>query len=896
MIFTGWFWGPDGRLYFSVGDRGAHVVTKEGVTISNPRNGAVFRCQPDGTELELVHRGLRNPQELAFDQFGNLFADDNNCDKGDHSRLVYVVPGGDSGWNMAYQSLPEPYLTGPWHAESIWRLSHPLQPAYVIPPVGKLGAGPSGFVFSSGTSLPPALRNHFFYCNFTGDGGVESFSVRAKGAGFTMNDHQDFCKPVMASDVDFGYDGKMYISVYPVSPWDRSTRGGRVYTLFDPARVNQTKVTETNSLFLAGFGALPPEQLVELLRHDDLRVRQRAQFALADLGRASVDVLEGLASHDENRLTRLHAIWGLGQIGRIHADVFQRVSVLLNDKDSEVRAQAARVLGDASDKRFGELLRSRLTDDEPRVRFFAALALGRLQYADAIPSLFEMLRSNDGGDRYLRHAGVAALEKIGDRVQVQQYAKDTSAAVRMSVLLVQRRWSDPRIAQFLDDPELSLVTEAARAINDLPLPSARDQLANLAERYQQGRDEAAVPLMRRIINANFQIGARMNAEAVVGIATSQHQLSIIRAEAIGALRDWRGPSTRDRVTGFWQPVGRRDDGTVREVVQLAASKLLASASGSLQTEVADLLAALEVETDDRAFARWVLDENRPESARVAALRLLARREFVELPQIVEHLLASNNGALRSEARDLIAESDVPRAVTLFAELLEDSEATVRERQRAIRTLSQQDTPAASATLDRWAERLREGNVPLELQLDLVEALRASPTELRREAIRTFESSADPADSLSRFEWALAGGDAAAGRALFVGHPAAQCIRCHTVGERGGTAGPKLSHVSAPDRKTDRRFLLESLVSPNENIAPGFGTATLVLTSGKIVAGTIKSEDDQALTLVTPQNEVLQVPHSEIDERAATTSAMPSVANVLTLRELRDLVEYLATLR
>src|SRR5690606_31594882 len=127
-----------------------------------------------------IHQGLRNPQELAIDQYGNLFADDNNCDKGDDSRLVYIVPGGDSGWNMAYQHIPEPYLTGPWHAEAIWHVQHDLQPAYVVPPVGKIGGGPSGFVFSSGTSLSPRYRNHFFYCNFTGNGGVESFAVEAQ--------------------------------------------------------------------------------------------------------------------------------------------------------------------------------------------------------------------------------------------------------------------------------------------------------------------------------------------------------------------------------------------------------------------------------------------------------------------------------------------------------------------------------------------------------------------------------------------------------------------------------------------------------------------------------------------------------------------------------------------
>jgi len=44
--------GPDGKLYFTVGDRGANVYT-EGHMVGTPDTGCVLRCNPDGSELEV---------------------------------------------------------------------------------------------------------------------------------------------------------------------------------------------------------------------------------------------------------------------------------------------------------------------------------------------------------------------------------------------------------------------------------------------------------------------------------------------------------------------------------------------------------------------------------------------------------------------------------------------------------------------------------------------------------------------------------------------------------------------------------------------------------------------------------------------------------------------------
>jgi quinoprotein glucose dehydrogenase len=83
--------GPDGRVWGTIGDRGFNLTTKEGKKYDSRNRGAVFRFEPDGTNFEVVHFGLRNPKEIAFDDFGNGFSVDNNSDQGDAARVVYVV-------------------------------------------------------------------------------------------------------------------------------------------------------------------------------------------------------------------------------------------------------------------------------------------------------------------------------------------------------------------------------------------------------------------------------------------------------------------------------------------------------------------------------------------------------------------------------------------------------------------------------------------------------------------------------------------------------------------------------------------------------------------------------------------------------------------------------------
>jgi len=889
----GLVWGPDGKLYFSVGDRGFHVLTQEGKTLHGPRTGAVFRCEPDGSRLEVVARGLRNPQELAFDAYGNLFAVDNNCDKGDHSRLVAIVEGGDSGWNMSYQSIPEPYLTGPWHAERLWHLPHEGQPAWILPPVGKIGAGPSGFVAYPGVGLPERFRDRLFYCNFTGNGGVESFAVRPKGAGFELVDLQPFLTPMLATDVDFGYDGKMYVSEFGRLAWDGSNQEGRIYTVFDPQRRQDPTIRQVERLFKEGFRDRPSEELGTLLAHPDFRVRLRAQYALAERGDKGVAYFTKVLAPANPLPARLHAVWGLGQIGARSSSALEAVAQVLRDPEPRLRGQAAKVLGEAKFSQAGDRLVELLKDPDVQVRFHGLMALGKVGSRAALEPIFSLIREDVHRDPFLRHAAVMALLGIGDLEAVRSHAKDQDPKVRMVVLLCLRRLADPGIVSFLNDPDRAIVIEAARAINDVPIESGNEPLARLLERDDLAHAEGIEPLVRRAIHANFRLGGEDQVRALIALVADSRRSPSMREEALAALSDWEKPNPRDRVTGFWRPLGSRDASVVTRELERSLSTLLEKTSGTLQARVIDLVAKQGGKVEESLFLARVGGSRDDINVQLASLRLLAARKAACLGDALQRALDARDETLRAEARRMIATLDPGRAAALISDVLNDDHAPVQERQRGLATLAAMRLPQADALLLRWVGRLEAGKVPSVLQLDLIEAAETRGTPELGAALERFRKSHSSENPLVSFRTSLEGGNAERGRALFVGHQQAQCIRCHRIIDQGGTAGPDLSKVAT---RGDRAYILQSMIDPDAKIAPDFGTVSLALTDGRIVSGVLKSETKAEVVLETAAGHRVTVPAEEIEERSSPHSAMPKMTTVLSPREIRDLVEFLSTLK
>src|SRR5262249_34029225 len=158
---------------------------------------------------------------------------------------------------------------------------------------------------------------HFFVCDFRGSStgsGVYSFAVKPKGAAFEVADGHQCVWNVLATDCEFGPDGGLYVSDW-VEGWGLTGKG-RIYRFADPEAAKKPEVAEVKKLLAEGFDKRSDEELAKLLEHPDMRVRQEAQFALAAKGKNGLATLSRIAARGKHQFARLHAVWGLGQLGR----------------------------------------------------------------------------------------------------------------------------------------------------------------------------------------------------------------------------------------------------------------------------------------------------------------------------------------------------------------------------------------------------------------------------------------------------------------------------------------------------------------------------------------------------------------------------------------------------
>jgi quinoprotein glucose dehydrogenase len=880
--------GPDGKLYFSIGDRAANVTKSvDGRTVNNPESGAVFRCNADGTGLELYATGLRNPQSLVFDQYGNLFTGDNNPDYGDPARLVYVVEGGDNGWRVGYQEARQPVGGGPWMWEHLWEKQDKLDAYSQLPAVGFPGTGPAGIAYYPGTGLPDRYANHLLLCDFHGGftgSGVQSIVANPRGASFDMSPIEHFVWDCLATDICFAPSGGVYVSDW-VEGWSISGKG-RIYHIFDPDLQKDPSVLEVKKLLEDGMTKRPNNELIHLLAHRDMRIRQAAQFELADRGQPVVDALTQLAQHAGERLPRIHAIWALGQIAETQKSNQSAAGIvsLLADADAEVRAQAEKTLGSLHDADAYDATLKLLSDPSPRVQFFAAMAAGHIGRKDASGKLVEMLRANDDKDAFLRYAGVWALAQLDDTATLAAASTDSSSAVRMAALLTYRRLASPEVAAFLNDSDPHIVLEAARAIHDTYIESARPALAALFVRV--GLDQRVIA---RVLNSNYRLGTSEAAQALATFAATEAQPEQWRVEALRLLGEWQNPSNLDRIMNLYRPLEARDVKVAQEAAGPALQEIFKSAPDAVKAAAIELMDKLNIQ-DTSVAMELVTNPAIAPTLRAAALQLLADRNDPKLSEAVQSCLKDSDVKLRAAAIRCLAK--LPDGTERLEAAIKS--ASIPEEQAVYDALAQVHTSGADKMIASGMDQLLKNWLPKALWLEVLEAASHRADASVHEKYIQYEASLPKDDHLAAYRESLEGGDAASGEKIFRLRADVSCVRCHTAEGKGGSVGPVLDGVG---QRQTRQYILESIVDPNAKIAPGFESAVVKTKDGKTDIGVVRKEDQEHLVLIDANGKLHSIDKSEIISRERGLSAMPQdIAKTLSKRDLRDLVEFLDGLK
>ena len=887
--------GPDGKIYWQIGDIGANITSVDGKRFEYPNEGVLVRSNPDGTDFEVFGAGIRNTHEFVFDQYGNIISSDND---GDHpterERLVHLVEGADLGWRSNWQYGK--YTDSKNNKYKVWmdeRMSVPRwegQAAYILPPIQNFHNGPTGMQFNPGTALGKNWLNKFFLVEFVGtptNSPIWAFGLKQKGASFVLDGDEKVVTGLLPTGIKFGPDGALYAADW-INGWDTKNYG-RVWKI--DVRDDQKDLEALRQKTLMYMQMKYPLQtepmLADLIAFDDMRIRQKAQFELVNRGQKGFDVFKNTLANSKNQLAKIHAIWGIGMLARQDAKYASALEAGLNDSDPEIQAQAAKTIGDVHYRSATSILSKLLKSSNSRVRFYAAEALGKTADKSVVGALLNMIQENNDEDVYLRHAGVIALSRLGSEAEMAALSKSSIRSLRIAAVLVLRRLKSEKIAAFLDDKDEFIVEETARAINDdLSIPGAFPALVKVLD----NDNFTSEPLFRRAINVALRVGDDASLNALLNYAKKPKISVELRAEAIAALGTWAEPSVLDRVDGRYRGVIKRDLAHVKSIVEPQMSAFLNDENSETQLAITQLLSNLKIEKFNDKLAS-MFENAKDTKVKVGAMDALASLDYPNLAEIVKSGLGNEKSEVRIASIGALSKLNIDESA--LNEIVKPvfEKGMIKEKQRLINVLGGMPASRTEKVLTNMIEMMDSDKLDKELQLDLTEAVNKNASEKLLEKLKSLKKSDDWFED---FKVTLFGGNYMEGRNIFNYNSTAQCVRCHTTDPKvTGTVGPNLSKIGG---KLNRETILEALVKPSHRLAPGYGQVSLTLKDGQEISGTLMSENEHELVLATSDAEPTKVALTRIGKRENMPSSMPPMGDILSKREIRDLVEYLAGMR
>jgi putative membrane-bound dehydrogenase-like protein len=873
--------GPDGKLYFTVGDSGVDgLQSSDGkgrkwkTNDTDCRAGTVWRCDQDGTNLELLAHNFRNNYEACVDSFGEVWLSDNDDDGNQQTRICYVMPGGNYGYNPRGPGQTH------WHEE---------QPGIVHKVLRTYFGSPTGITFYEGGLFGKKYTSALLHCD-AGPREVRWFFRKPKGAGYELDKEllltssDNWFRP---SDVCVGPDGSIFVADW----YDRGVGGhgmgdptdGRIYRI-TPKGHKGYKVPEVK--------LDTKEGLLAALGSPNLAVRAAAFAKLREMPQPEADALLYGIMMDSNGNGHTFLIASRHLRGAGGEKEIERIAKAL---DLTPQAFVEKVTGTA-------------------VEYIKGSAEFRAGDVRNVPFIARKYAASGGGDfeefvRSMLEASVGQEERRGWE----------SAAVYRECLL-QLRLLKPsakvvelfyHLAKKYDGQDhfyraalnIACGTDQARrdailADFDKHFPAWNDKVADLVWEL---RPKSVLPRLGKLL-ADPKLTAMQKARVVDILAANDDpkagtvMLDVLKSDAapevkvraIDALKQFLPSKWKELAVG--KELGHTIEALLKDAKTQSTGLQLVAASG--QVDMVDAVTAI------------AKDANAPLDVRKEAVRTLGKLPHEKSADALMNIGAPKN-ALSVDCTSALGEllPKGPKAPAYATKALDALKLAV--------TLESSTPEIRSAALSALAanrfgtiwllEAHGKGELPKEVVAETGRLVRNSAfADLRNRALLAFPAPGklDPKKLPPVGELAKRQGDVSRGKAVWNASlaGAAQCAKCHMMRGVGGQVGPDLSMIG---KKGSRENLYESILMPSKAIADQYVQHSVRTTSDVTVSGLLVSDTPTEITLRDANGKDTVVAKKDIDGevRKLKTSIMPEdIVAALTEDELVDLVAYLETLK
>ncbi len=456
--------GPDGKLYFNMGNAGSQLADNQGNIIRDVtgkeivdsgkpyREGMIFRTDFQGSKVEVLGHNFRNPYEVTVDSYGNMWQSDNDDDGNKGVRINFVVPYGNYGYRDEMTGANWRVSRSGMHEEIPLRHWHQNDPG-VIPNLLQTGAGsPTGIVFYEGDLLPKAFQHTIIHTD-AGPNVVRAYPTQKSGAGYTAE-----IKNIMKAksdqwfrpaDVCVAPDGSLF-----VADWYDPGVGG--HQVGDQQQGRVYRIAPKDTPYKVAPPILEkPEDAIEALKSPNMATRYLGWTRLKDWGKTSEPALKALYESGEDHY-KARALWLLAQID---GKTSEYVKLGLQASNEDLRITALKIAQSFDLSNLNSYLNQLQNDPSLQVQREVLTALKKLSSEEALETWVSMAQKYPVGDRwYLETLGIVS-DQAPDKYLTawKKSAGDSwnSAAGRDIVWRSRALSSLPLLSQFVRDASVS---------------------------------------------------------------------------------------------------------------------------------------------------------------------------------------------------------------------------------------------------------------------------------------------------------------------------------------------------------------------------------------------------------------------------------------------------------